>query len=68
MYGHTTELTLNFSLSFPFIVQLFFFSFDGHLLGFILMGNVCGKAYSLIGLGSTLHCYLPFSPSSLAEF
>ena len=22
----------------------------------------------VIGLGSTLHCYLPFSPSSLAEF
>ena len=56
--------------------------FARHLVGFILVGTVFGKAFRIFGLderkrrwvpehdgifGSTFHDYLPFSPASLTE-
>ena len=51
----TAVLTFTFrflsSLVFSPFLPHFFFSLSGHLVGFILVGRVFGKAFRILGLG-----------------
>ena len=52
-FGHAQTFTFRFlsSLLFSLFLPLFFFSLAGHLVGFILVGRVFRKAFTILGLG-----------------
>ena len=65
------DISLSPLPSFFAFLALFFFSFAGHLLGFISVGKVLGKAFCIIGVDGRMCWWVvtqDFQGSFLANF